>query len=177
MNNKIRELRRIGLGVMGFATLLQKMGIKYQSEQALQLAEILAATLTKEAIAESERLAKKYGGHKYDHNRRNITVTCLQPTGGIRRLVGDDGFSIEPLFSEANSICPLFAVKMAATWQKHIENAVSKTINLPNSASVNDVKAVYLEAYRLGCKGITIYRNGCKEHQPIKCDGDICTIE
>lgn len=179
MSNKIRELRRIGLGVMGFATLLKKMNIEYESARSLQLAEILAYCLTTEAINESKRLALKYGGHKYCSERRNITVTCLQPTGGIRRMVADDGFSIEPLFDEVSNISPLFAVRMAATWQKHIENAVSKTINLSNGATVDDVKNIYIEAYKLGCKGITVYRDGCKDYQPIKikCDGDVCNIE
>lgn len=177
MNEKIRSLRRIGLGVMGFSTLLQKMNISYESYEALELSSLLSYCLTEEAINESKKLGIKYSSHKYSKDRRNISVTCLQPTGGIRRLVCDDGFSIEPLFSEAIKISPSFSVKMTSTWQKNIENAVSKTINLPNSATIEDVKNIYKESYILGCKGITIYRDGCRANQPIKCDGDLCVIE
>ena len=177
MKKKIVGLRRIGLGVMGFSTLLSDMNIPYESQKALDLSQKLSYCLTSEAINESKILATKYKPHKYSSDRRNISVTCLQPTGGIRRLVSDDGFSIEPLFSEATKISSSFSVKMAAAWQKNIENGVSKTVNLPNSATIDDIKNIYIEAYKLGCKGITVYRDGCRTNQPIKCDGDVCVIE
>jgi len=168
MLHRARSLRRIGLGVMGLANLLARLGIPYESEDALALSSTLAQCLTREAERESVRLGALYGCHPYSLTRRNITTTCLQPTGGIRRMIGDDGFSIEPFFSEATHISPSFSVRMAATWQQHIENAVSKTVNLPNDATVEDVREIYSMAYQYGCKGMTVYRDGCREGQPIQ---------
>ena len=65
----------------------------------------------------------------------------------------------------AHEITPEWHVKMQAAWQKNLDNAVSKTINLPNEAVVDDVAKAYVMAYDLGCMGITIYRDGCKEWQ------------
>ena len=182
MQRKARELRRIGLGVMGLATLLVRLGIAYESQAALDFSSQLAACLTVEADRESRRLGRLYGPHKYSRERRNITATCLAPTGGIRGLVADDGFSIEPLFNEALSVSPLFSVRMASTWQRHIENAVSKTVNLPRSATVEDVAMVYRVAYATGCKGITVYRDGCRDNQPrqllrVRCSDGQCSLE
>ena len=68
---------------------------------------------------------------------------------------------------------------MMATWQEHIENAVSKTVNLPSSSTVEDVASIYQYAYTMGCKGITVYRDGCRNTQPIKlnCKEGQCILE
>jgi len=167
------RLRRIGLGVMGFARMLQLMNIPYQSEKALWWADHLAYKLTEEANRTSWSITSPNNSH-----RRNITVTCVAPTGGIRNLVDTDSYGIEPLFTQCSSIDPLFSVKMTAAWQKHLENSISKTINLANDVDVKVVLDVILEAYHSKLKGITVYRDGSRLFQPkkIKCDGDSCQL-
>ena len=72
---------------------------------------------------------------------------------------------IKNIFRTALEIKPQWHVKIQAAFQKHVDNAVSKTINLPNSASIKDVRNAYLLAHKLRCKGITIYRYGSKPEQ------------
>jgi ribonucleoside-diphosphate reductase alpha chain len=73
--------------------------------------------------------------------------------------------NIQRVFGSAHDIPVEYHVKMQAAFQKHTDNGVSKTINLPNSASIEDIKKTYFLAWELGCKGITVYRDGCKKHQ------------
>lgn len=71
------------------------------------------------------------------------------------------------LFATANEISPTDHVLMQAAWQEHIDNAISKTVNLPQSASVQDIKDVYMLAWKTGCKGVTVYRHNSRSAQPL----------
>lgn len=224
----VKANRKIGLGVMGFADLLIKLNIPYNSEQAVQLAEQIMRFIHEKAHKSSSHLAEARGVfpnfsksiYKNKHKMRNATCTTIAPTGTIG-IIADCSQGIEPLFGVAytrythfgtlKEINPLFLaaskkyklsktdmnkvyetgsakttslpqqiknlfvnaheisfeehVKIQAAFQKHTDNAVSKTVNLPEHASVEDVKKTFLLAYELGCKGLTIYRHKSKPSQ------------
>lgn len=199
--------RRIGLGVMGWADLLIKLKIKYDSQTALNLAEKTASFLKKTAENESRKLAEERGNFQNisksvysGKNMRNATVFTIAPTGTISRLAGCSS-SIEPVFAfeftsriidreikdvhplyfewkeqhpqkqppdhfvSAHDIAPEWHIKMQAAFQKYVDNSVSKTINFPNAARIEDIEKAYLLAYDLNTKGITVYRDGCRKEQ------------
>jgi ribonucleoside-diphosphate reductase alpha chain len=206
--------RRIGLGVMGWAHLLFKLGISYNSQKAVDLAGKMAQFIRTEADKASEALGKVRGNFgNFDRSiysrsgrlRRNCATTTIAPTGTIS-LFADCSSGIEPLFAletkrrtfyeddrsnhstkEMTIFDPVYQqyknkydkkvfvtaheihwswhVKMQAAWQKHFDNSISKTINFPQTATVSQVQQAYLLAWKLGCKGITVYRDGSKQDQ------------
>ncbi len=225
--------RKIGLGVMGFADLLLKMGIRYNSEEAVTVAEKVMAFIQEESRLASARLADQrgnfpaYPGSRFEGNglgrMRNATTTTIAPTGTIsiicgcssgieplfavsfvrRVLEGTELVEVHPLFEAAakergfyspelmkgiaqsgsirdikeipqelrrlfvtaHEVSPLWHIKLQAAFQKFTDNAVSKTVNFPHQATPDDVRQVYLSAYSLGLKGVTIYRDGSREDQ------------
>jgi len=225
--------RKIGLGVMGFADMLLKLGIPYASEEALQLAERLIAFIHNTGRQASQRLAEERGAFKlFDESTyaqtaspalRNATITTIAPTGTlsiiancssgvepvfayvyIRRIMDEQEFlevnpillqrlsaagqasdqlmrriaeagsiadieeiptDIKRVFQSAHDISPEYHIRMQAAFQKHTDNAVSKTVNFAHSASPDDVALVFMLAYTEGCKGVTIYRDGSRENQ------------
>ena len=247
---RLREVnlatRRIGLGVMGWADALMRLGVPYDSEEGLELTDKLGGFLNKTAWDESRRLAEERGAYPgYEDSGlkdrgmppvRNSSVVTIAPTGTISRIAGCSS-GIEPHFAtawwsnvlwkdhegtserlldapssvwetlreslpdeavvrevlegiadhpeEAESILgehgvdaatfrtsmaisPEAHVRMQALWQKHVTNSVSKTINLPTEATVEDVKAAYHLAWETGCKAVTVYRDGSKSMQVLE---------
>ena len=79
--------------------------------------------------------------------------------------------SLRDVFVTAMDIEPVWHLKMQAAFQKYTDNAVSKTVNLPGSATQEDIRGIYWMAYELGCKGVTVDRDGCKANQ-VLCTGD-----
>jgi ribonucleoside-diphosphate reductase alpha chain len=163
----------VGLGLMGFADTLIKLGIKYDSQQCLDFIDTLGEVY--------KRVTDDYDKDKFYFYRRIIA-----PTGSLS-ILADCSSSIEPIFDTAferrltvgvieetkdiykseyartaHQISPEWHVKVLAQWQKWVNGGVSKTINLTHDASVSDVKQVYKMAWELGCKGVTVYRDGCR---------------
>jgi ribonucleoside-diphosphate reductase alpha chain len=105
-----------------------------------------------------ERLAKERGFYNEE------LMAELARRGTVRGLA-DVPEDVQRVFATAHEVSPEWHVRMQATFQKHTDNGVSKTVNMPNSATVEDVARVYSLAYELGCLGITVYRDGCKKEQ------------
>jgi len=225
--------RKIGLGVMGWADTLILLGIPYNAEEAIELAEKVMRFITEEGHAASQELAKSRGafpnfeGSIYDKKgeppMRNATVTTIAPTGTIS-IIANSSSGVEPLFAvsyirqvmdndilvevhpyfeaiarqrgfyspelmqriaeqgtlhgieevpedlrnlfvTAHDITPEVHIRMQAAFQKYTDNAVSKTVNFANDATLQDVARVYELAYQLDCKGVTIYRDGSRDQQ------------
>jgi len=96
--------------------------------------------------------------------------------GGYHRDDNDIPDDIRAIFKTSHEIPPEQHVLMQAAFQKHIGSSVSKTVNLTNSASLEDVRNVYLKAYETGCKGITVFRDGCLGTQVLYTGCETCDI-
>ena len=236
--------RKVGLGVMGFADMLFMLGVRYDSEDGIQLAEKTMKFILERATAASQKLAAERGafpnfkGSIYDTEGakplRNATLTTIAPTGTLsiiancssgiepifaisyirnimdnvkmvevhpyfKEVADKEGFykpelmnliaqkgtirgmqeipeDVQALFVTAHDIAPNWHVKMQAVFQKYTNNAVSKTVNLPQGATVEDVRAIYTLAYESGCKGATIYRDNSRAEQVLSKPQDLKDI-
>jgi ribonucleoside-diphosphate reductase alpha chain len=239
-----QNIRRIGLGVMGWADMLVRLGIPYDSEGGVDLGRRVMEFVNEESRNASERLAETRGvfpaweasiwgsdkkaARRPDGTRvrprrklRNCNLTTVAPTGTISIFAGCSG-GIEPLFAvafmrnqagalmpdvnpdfvrmaeeggwyseelmeriaqeghihfdevpeevqrtfrTAHDITPEWHVRMQAAFQEHTDSAISKTTNFPREATKEHVREIYELAFRLGCKGVTVYRDGSREGQ------------
>ena len=226
--------RKIGLGVMGWGDMLFRLGIPYNSEEALKLARNVMGCINNLAFSTSSILAKEKevfpNWHKSPDFQetwgklRNASRTCIAPTGTLSIIAGctsgiepayglvyqknvmdgqvlyevnqvfeqelkDRGIYSEELlqkvsdnngscqgikeipedmqrvFVVAHDISPEWHVKMQAEFQKDVDMGISKSINLPNNATKKDVEDAFMLAHKLGCKGITVYRDGSRDGQ------------
>lgn len=234
--------RKIGLGVMGWSDALLEMGIPYNSDEAIKLADKVMSFIQTNGHAESVKLAKVRGPFPLfeestldqDTPIRNATVTTIAPTGTLS-IIANCSSGVEPVFAYAyirnvmdntqmvevnpvlkevlekrglysdklmheiadegtlahldeipadirrvfvssHDISPEYHVRMQAAFQKHVDNAVSKTVNFKHDATRDEVAEVYRLAYELDCKGVTIYRDGSRDSQVLNIghvnDGD-----
>jgi ribonucleoside-diphosphate reductase alpha chain len=225
--------RKIGLGVMGFADMLIKLGIAYNSEEAISLAGKVMNFILEKAKLASLELAQERGTFPtfeksiYDVKGglrlRNATLTTIAPTGTLsiiancssgiepifavsylRKVLDEEGLpEVHPIFEEmakergfhsvelmrlisqgksiqeieeipedvrrifvtAHDIAPQWHIRMQGAFQEFTHNAVSKTVNFAQEASLEDVEQVYNMAYQLRCKGVTIYRDKSRQEQ------------
>lgn len=218
----VRDWRQIGLGIMGLADCLIKLGFKYGSDSANEVCEQIACNMFSNAVTASDELGGEIGAYPmYDRATVNASEMMLDadlvtehlansqlltvaPTGTISTMLGISG-GIEPIFANsytrktqslhgedrvykvytpivkeymelkgitdesdlppefvvAADITPYNRLRCQAEWQYWIDASISSTINLPNSATVEDIEKIYMDAWDLGLKGVTVYRAGC----------------
>ncbi len=228
----VRGNRKVGLGAMGWADMLILLGISYNSDAAINLADKVMGFIHDKAREASIELARVRGvfpnwGKSIFKEKglklRNATLTTIAPTGTIS-VIADASSGIEPIFAvsyirnvmdntellevnkyfeevakderffsdelmrriarqghliginevperirnifvTAHEISPEWHIRMQAVFQKHIDNAVSKTVNFSHDASTEDIEKVYMLAWHLGCKGVTVYRDHSRDEQ------------
>ena len=221
----VADWRQIGLGIMGFADMLIKLGVAYGSKESLMVIDVIGKAMNEAGINASVELAVEKGSFpKFDADKilkskfmehmsqaakcnvtaglRNSQLFTIAPTGTISTMLGVSG-GVEPLFDVeftrttkslhgedktytvkvpivekcieaknedieflpeitwSKTIDPISRVDVQAKWQEYIDASISSTVNLPKSATVQDVFDLYQHAWFVGCKGLTIFRDGC----------------
>lgn len=112
-----------------------------------------------------EATAKKMGFYSRE-------LMCRVAREGSIKEIREIPEDVRKVFVTAHDITPEWHIRMQAVFQKHTDNAVSKTVNLPREATIEDVRNVYNLAYESGCKGVTIYRDGSREKQVLSLAGN-----
>ncbi|MBW3004831.1 hypothetical protein KY310_03285, partial [Candidatus Woesearchaeota archaeon] len=120
--------------------------------------EILDNTQMLEVNKLFEEIARQRGFYTKDLFAKIAKEGSVQNVKGVPT-------DVKKIFKTALEIKPEWHVKMQAAFQKYTDNAVSKTVNLPEDATLDDVQKVYLLAHKLKCKGVTVYRYGSKKEQ------------
>ena len=222
-----RNYRQIGIGIMGLADMLIKIGIKYGSQESIDFCDSIGKTLIGAAIEKSSLLGARDGsfpmfdaepmmkssfyienmpeGYSIERGMMNSQLLTCAPTGTLSTMLGISG-GLEPIYANSytrkteslhsedvyykvytpivdrymheNGIAdeadlPEYFVtakdidyhdriKMQAAWQKHIDASISSTVNVPEDFTVEQVRDLYIEAWRAGLKGVTVFRAGCK---------------
>lgn len=165
-----RALRRIGLGVCGWDTLLKREGIPFNSINALQLAREIGRARFFAADSESWKLANEFGGYLPDR-RRNVTLTVVAPTGHVAELAGVSKSIYLDSYAEQLGMTVDEHLNHVAAWQQWTDNAISYTVCFPNDAPVGIVEEIFRKAYGLEIKAIAVYRDGSRPNQPCTVDG------
>ena len=180
--------RSIGLGIMGFADALIKMGIRYDSEYAVMFANNLAENMLNLAMDASKELFREKNGSGWD-GRRNHVLLSIAPTGTISLLAGCSA-GIEPIFSDKitrkdqtgvhvikhplakedafvtiKDIDYKSLIDVVAAMSEHVDSSISYTVNMPNNATVDEVRDAIIYAWKNSCNGLTIYRDGSRQKQ------------
>lgn len=164
-----RDIRNIGIGVMGWNDLLVANNIPFVSQDALDLAGEIGREIYRSANEESWKLAEELGGYR-PACRRNSFLTTIAPTGHTARLAGVE-HSIYPSYAQGLKMTPDQHLDHIAAWQENVDSAISYTISFPGNAPTNIVDHIFRGAHEHGLKGIAVYRDGSREGQPCSADG------
>ena len=163
--------RRIGLGIMGWADALNHAGIQYGSEESYALAHRIGTIFKNASNGESNIMGRQYGRAPVLEGttltRRHLMIHAFPPTGGLTLLMGNKGYGIEPFFSDAADITPHEHLKMQSVWQHYNDSSISKTVNMSNKTTPNEIKSVWKAAMSINLKSVTIYRDGSHLDQPL----------
>ena len=226
----VADWRQIGLGIMGLADMMIKLGVTYGSEESLELCHKIGFAMADTAIGASALLAKEMGAYPRcsvddimetpyfkantsektaelvrKYGLRNSQLLTIAPTGTLSTMLGISG-GIEPVYAnyyerkteslhgsdvyykvytkiveqymrdhkitDDRNLPEYFVtamtleyhqrIDMQAAWQTHIDASISSTVNVPRQFTVEETENLYLYAYEMGLKGITIFRDGCK---------------
>ena len=230
-----KQIRPIGLGIMGLSEVLYILKIKYNSLEGCNFAEKIIKNMKEIAIETSKELAKEKGVYpawegsewcKKGIKIRNCNLLSIAPTGTLSFIANTSG-GCEPIFAltysrrtydgnlyyvtneifkqelekreiysdelmdkieknhgscvgiddipkdmqeifvTAHDINPYDHVKMVSVLQKHVDLSISKTVNFSNNATVEDIMDIYLYAWKMGLKGLSVYRDGCRQNQTL----------